>query len=502
MSNNIPYNQIVEVNHSESLSYNIERKKQRSTHWKMIESHRCSILDPFTSIERRSRWSIAQQKTFTPIPITTFEKNLTQEQIEIIIRQARVDDIIKRLNNSNFEEIDRDLRSPSPDPIYDKKNVRINTFENRMKQKYNREKDIIIEELLELDKDYKLPIGWKRPLKQLKIYYHNRPDVNVTALIIGPKGITQKELQKKTKCKIHIKGDGSNTFDFLSKNQQPHLLIEGKTQEDLDRAKKIIEPLIDINSKEFIHFKTRHKMLLNKQYGVNTNEIDLGCEMCGQKGHVTWACSESIKANLLDITCALCHDKGHLTIDCRLFSNLGSSEDNKNNEIDEFLDYINTEVETNSAKGTMNINNSVLFRGLKNQNAVYSNNELNLKEDYENKTNSINEEIKNNDLNIGNVYNIYNNFNSFPIFPQQFISNVNQNQIPPMNYFSINNLNNINKIQQQIPFNTIVAPYFPPNIPNLQPTINNLNTTFNIPNIPIQGYTPNSITNQQNNKKN
>ena len=51
-----------------------------------------------------------------------------------------------------FETNDQDLRSLSPEPIYDKKTgVRTNTREIRTKEKYTIEKNNVIEELMKLD---------------------------------------------------------------------------------------------------------------------------------------------------------------------------------------------------------------------------------------------------------------------------------------------------------------------------------------------------------------
>ncbi len=52
----------------------------------------------------------------------------------------------------DFETNDPDLRSPSPEPMYDAKTgVRTNTREIRTKEKYTQEKNNVIEELMRLD---------------------------------------------------------------------------------------------------------------------------------------------------------------------------------------------------------------------------------------------------------------------------------------------------------------------------------------------------------------
>ena len=64
----------------------------------------------------------------------------------------RLDDVQRILALNDFENNDPDLRSLSPDPIYDQKTgVRLNTRESRNKERYTKEKNIIIEELLKMD---------------------------------------------------------------------------------------------------------------------------------------------------------------------------------------------------------------------------------------------------------------------------------------------------------------------------------------------------------------
>ena len=64
----------------------------------------------------------------------------------------RLDDLQRRLAIGDYEINDNDLRSPSPEPVYDgKTGVRVNTRDVRAKEKYNFEKNAVIEQLVALD---------------------------------------------------------------------------------------------------------------------------------------------------------------------------------------------------------------------------------------------------------------------------------------------------------------------------------------------------------------
>lgn len=58
---------------------------------------------------------------------------------------------------------------------------------------------------------FRPPADWKPSKKRKKIYIPAKdyPNYNFFGLIIGPRGNTQKRMQKETNCKIAIRGRGS-----------------------------------------------------------------------------------------------------------------------------------------------------------------------------------------------------------------------------------------------------------------------------------------------------
>ena len=82
-----------------------------------------------------------------------------------------------------------------------------------------------------------------RPAKKYrKIYIPQKefPSYNFIGLIIGPRGNTQKRMQKETNTKIAIRGKGSvkegatrdPKYDY-GENEELHVLITGDTQDDV-----------------------------------------------------------------------------------------------------------------------------------------------------------------------------------------------------------------------------------------------------------------------------
>lgn len=66
----------------------------------------------------------------------------------------RLDEITRNLNLGELEINDPDIRSPSPDPVYDKNGIRVNTRVIRAKEKLIREKSDLLEECAKLRKSF------------------------------------------------------------------------------------------------------------------------------------------------------------------------------------------------------------------------------------------------------------------------------------------------------------------------------------------------------------
>jgi splicing factor 1 len=85
----------------------------------------------------------------------------------------------------------------------------------RTKENYVKEKNSIIEELILLDESFIPPSDYKPPKKTKKLLIPESDSANFVGLILGPNGQSQRELEKKSGCKISIRGIGSNWVNFI-----------------------------------------------------------------------------------------------------------------------------------------------------------------------------------------------------------------------------------------------------------------------------------------------
>lgn len=321
---------------------------------------------------KKLRWGRDDEKIFTPDPITSIPENMDINTFENLLRKKKLSDIEKKISTNNYiidEDNDKDLRTPSPEPIYDPKTgQRINTRQNLNKEKLITQKNNLIAELIQYDKSYKPPAGYKPPKKIYKIPILNNNKYNFTKFLIGPKGENIKKLENISKCKILIKGEGenwtNNSDNKLNKNknkEELHVLIEGNTDTDIQNAINIIMPYLNENSQEYKASKSALIALINK----NSNEV--ACEFCGEKGHNSWSCPANINQYKTEVVCKYCGDKGHPSIDCPFVQNMsdklikdGELNKKSNNDIQNSV-LLTGKINniSNETKDSMGINNNI-----------------------------------------------------------------------------------------------------------------------------------------------
>ena len=168
--------------------------------------------------------------------------------INTILGLYRLDELTAKIND--FTPDDSDLRSPSPEPIYDKDGRRINTREVRKRDALHRERITLIEDCMKMRKTFVPPDDYK-PLKKYKKIYLTETAVNDTKAnyigrIIGPEGKTQKLIEKRSKCKIAVRGKGANKKhkDILENYEPLHIIVVADNDEDLDNGVKEVHNIL------------------------------------------------------------------------------------------------------------------------------------------------------------------------------------------------------------------------------------------------------------------
>ena len=114
-----------------------------------------------------------------------------------------------------------------------------------------------------------------------------------------------------------IKKDGTKV-DAL--DDPLHAWIQGTTAEDVKRASKKIQDLIDMeiynpDCEQMVALRAKHMHDLAVLNGT-LKEFEIKCLNCGRMGHQTWQCGDG-KSFTSAVICSACGGVGHLTKDCR-----------------------------------------------------------------------------------------------------------------------------------------------------------------------------------------
>eukprot|EP00171_Calliarthron_tuberculosum_P019937 IDg19937t1 len=146
-------------------------------------------------------------------------------------------------------------RSPSPPPRYDARGKRVNTRLDRARDKLEAERFKLVTRLRELDPMFRPPPGMRPPkiVEKLTIPKEKEGTVNYIGLILGPRGKTQKRLEKEFMCRVAIRGKGSvkdgrarAPAHYADSDEQLHVLITAEGLDAKERIAKCRQRILDI----------------------------------------------------------------------------------------------------------------------------------------------------------------------------------------------------------------------------------------------------------------
>ena len=250
---------------------------------------------------------------------------------EVVRQHARYVDVTQRIDARDFrDERPERERSPSPPPKYDRHGARTNTREHRMEAKLREQRSELIGWLVtRCPHLFRPPPDWRPTKKRRKLWVPEKeyPGYNFIGLVIGPRGNTQKRMQRETNTRIAIRGKGSikegaNREPGMDYNEDEplHVLITGDTDEEVDRAAAMVAQLlkpVDETFNEHKRAQLRELALIN---GTLRDIEGITCHQCGRPGHTQDNCPEKdvqgYRADVALVTCKICGDGGHPTVDC------------------------------------------------------------------------------------------------------------------------------------------------------------------------------------------
>lgn len=235
--------------------------------------------------------------------------------MEALLVRVRIEELTHSINTGQLGLDDPTIRrSPSPPPKYDSQGKRTNTREQRTKEKLTLERQSLIQIATKLNPAFKPPSDYRpinvKKTRKIRVPIDKYPDYNFIGLIIGPRGDTHKQLEKKSGAKISIRGKGSQKEGQAGKKftgdeeEDLHVLITGDTDKQLDIAADMVEKLLvpiadEINEHKQLQLRSLaayNGTLRDENYGRGGRRFgdqeDRGivCGFCGEPSHPTSDC--------------------------------------------------------------------------------------------------------------------------------------------------------------------------------------------------------------------
>lgn len=293
---------------SDGCSLNLEGTensgKRRRTRWDQQpegSNDGESLEGDRSSKRRKTRWTSteSQIKLLGPLQLPDFTKEtvLASEFDNEMqkVKEELVDVDYKLQKPVIQDERPREELSPSPEPLYDNLGIRINTREARLRQKLIERRQCLISKLIKKQPTFTTPKHNKSPKFCKKVYVPVKqyPGYNFAGLIIGPRGNTQKRMEKETGAKISLRGSGSfSRGKHACENDDLHVLIEADNEDSLDAASKMVEKLmIPIDAGMNAHKQAQLKELADLK---QTFEGQNKCCTRGALGHPFQVCPRQL----------------------------------------------------------------------------------------------------------------------------------------------------------------------------------------------------------------
>jgi splicing factor 1 len=268
--------------------------------------------------KRKSRWQLHDTNFASSLAAVPkyLPANLTIEMQECLATRVRIEELTRKICTLDVDMDFYKEREPSPEPIYDNHGKRINTRELRARDKLIEERQHWVEQAFAMNPSFKPPADYTAsPVKKCRKIYipqDEYPEYNFIGLILGPRGNTQKRMEREFGCKIVIRGRGSikggkkpNQVPNPADDESLHVLVMADNDVQLERVCRMINELlvpVDETKNELkrqqlqelavINGTLRTTMFQTAGESIQTWErAQVRCEICGDASHPTSDCT-------------------------------------------------------------------------------------------------------------------------------------------------------------------------------------------------------------------
>jgi len=264
---------------------------------------------------RRTRWGPPDAKVFIPGVPPLIPNNLGAEEMDALLIRVRMEEITLKLTSGRIDVDRSDTRSQSPPPKYDSFGKRVNTRDVRTRENMQQERHSLIQFAHKMSNSFRPPMDY-RPgsiRRELKLYIpvDKYPGYNFIGLILGPRGITQKQMERESGAKVALRGkgsvkDGRGRLGANYNEEEPlHVLLTADNDESLEKAEAMVKKLlVPVEENKNEHKRQQLRKLAEFNGTLRDNMWDGGedrrdmfsdtgvvqCLNCGERSHPTRDC--------------------------------------------------------------------------------------------------------------------------------------------------------------------------------------------------------------------
>ncbi|RYP40934.1 hypothetical protein DL767_001415 [Monosporascus sp. MG133] len=258
---------------------------------------------------------------------------MTSEQIDAYVMQVRIEEITQKLRFDHVVPANLDRRSPSPPPRYDAWGKRVNTRYRRCRERLEDERHSLVRLAAHAIPNYRAPQGYIRGPRRLitdRVYIPAKdfPEVNFIGQLLGPRGRSIADMNARSGATVAIRGkgsvkegrgrvrDGPAHIDTNDQEGPLHCLITADTQDKVDKAKALVQAVIEtaVTTPEPKNERKRQQLrdlaIANGtfrddegRYGIDgawerPMSTGISCHVCNNGGHIARDCPDR-KANVV-----------------------------------------------------------------------------------------------------------------------------------------------------------------------------------------------------------
>lgn len=276
---------------------------------------------------RKTRWGSENTPCRLANFTTAITAPMTNEQIDVYVMQVRIEEITQKLRFNDIVPADLDRRYPSPPPVYDNSGKRVNTRYQRHRGRLEDERHSLIQRIICIIPNYTAPHGYVPSPRKLitdRVYILTKEfsEVKFIGQLLGLRGRSITDMNARSGATIAIRGKGSIKEGRLRGPERPvtntntnnqegplHCLITAVTQDKVDRAKELVQGVIDaaVTTPERDNERKRHQLRdLAALNGIFRDDEGRGDVVGGARERIAAAA----------VICRVCSNAGHIARDC------------------------------------------------------------------------------------------------------------------------------------------------------------------------------------------